>query len=103
MFADFLFEDAIGGWDFGGRLDYTQSDEQYTDISYQDNVLTDAYSISNAGLRLVSPNERITVSLIGTNLTDEAFCAWCIPSGPNVLAAMNPPREIGLRFSADFD
>ena len=103
VFADFLVENAFGGWDFGGRLDYTHSDEQYTDISYQNNVLTDAYSISNAGLRLISPNERVTVSLIGRNLSDEAYCAWCIPSGPNVLAAMNPPREIGLRFSADFD
>ena len=61
------------------------SDEQYTDISYQDNVLTDAYAISNAGLRLISPNERITVALTGRNLSNEAFCAWCIPSGPNVL------------------
>lgn len=103
VFADFLVEDAFGGWDFGGRFDYTHSDEHYTDISYQNNVLTDAYSISNAGLRLISPNERVTVSLIGRNLSDEAFCAWCIPSGPNVLAAMNPTREIGLRISADFD
>ena len=103
VFADFLVEDAIGGWDLGGRFDYTRSGEHYTDISYQDNVLTEAYSIVNGGLRLVSPNERLTVSLIGTNLSDEAFCAWCIPSGPNVLAAMNPPREIALRFSADFD
>jgi len=103
VFADFLIEDAFGGWDIGGRFDYTQSGEQYTDISYQDNVLTDAYSISNAGLRLVAPNDRVTVSLIGTNLSDEAFCAWCIPSGPNVLAAMNPPREIALRLSVDFD
>ena len=103
LFADFLVEDAFGGWDLGGRFDYTHSDEQYTDISYQDNVLTDAYSISNASLRLISPNQRITVSLIGRNLSDEAYCAWCIPSGPNILAAMNPPQEIGLRVSVDFD
>ena len=103
VFADFLVENALGSWDLGGRFDYTHSGEHYTDISYQDNVLTDAYSIGNASLRLIAPNERLTVSLIGTNLSDEAFCAWCIPSGPNVLAAMNAPREIGLRFSAAFD
>ena len=103
IFADFLVEDAFGGWDFGGRFDYTYSDEQYTDISYQDNVLTDSYSISNAALRLISPNDRVTVTLIGRNLSEEGYCAWCIPSGPNVLASMNPPREIVLKISARFE
>ena len=103
IFADFLVQDAFGGWDFGGRFDYTYSDEQYTDISYQENVLTESYSISNAALRLISPNDLVTISLIGRNLSEEAYCAWCIPSGPNVLAAMNPPREIALKVSAVFD
>jgi outer membrane receptor protein involved in Fe transport len=103
VFADVYFTDALGSWDFGGRIDHTYSDEQYTDISYQSNVLTDSYSITNASLRLISPNQSVTVSLIGKNLSDEAYCAWCIPSGPNVLAAMNPPREIGIQVSARFD
>lgn len=103
VFAEFLFEDAFGSWDFGGRLDYTYSDEHYTDISYQDNVLTDSYSIANAALWLISPDNSVTVSLIGRNLSEESYCAWCIPSGPNVLAAMNPPREIGLKIAARFE
>lgn len=103
VFADVYVQDALGSWDFGGRIDHTYSDEQYTDISYQSNVLTDSYSITNASLRLISPNQTVTVSLIGKNLSDEAYCAWCIPSGPNILAAMNPPREIGIQLSARFD
>lgn len=103
LFADFQFDDAVAGWGFGGRFDYSYSDEYYTDISYQDNVLTDSYSLLNAALRFVSPSERFTVSLIGKNLTDEEYCAWCIPSGPNVLAAMNPPRELAIQLRARFD
>ncbi|MEM7082976.1 MAG: TonB-dependent receptor [Pseudomonadota bacterium] len=103
VFADFFVSDAFGGWDIGGRLDYTYSDEQYTDISYFDTVLTDSYSITNASLRLISPSDRITVSLIGRNLGEEAYCAWCIPSGPNILASMNAPREIVLKLTARFD
>lgn len=103
LFAEFTFEDAFGSWDLEGRVDYTYSDEHYTDISYQDNVLTDSYSIANAVLRLISPNDRVTVSLIGRNLSEEGYCAWCIPSGPNVLAAMNPPREIALKVSTRFE
>lgn len=103
VFADFHIEDAFGGWDFAGRIDHTFSDEQYTDISYLNTVLTDAYAITNATIRLISPGDQVTLSLIGRNLGEEAYCAWCIPSGPNVLAAMNPPRELMLRLSYRFD
>ena len=103
VFADFFFEDAMGGWDIAGRADYTYSDEQYTDISYRDDVITDSYSITNASLRFISPNDRVTVSLIGRNLGDEAYSAWSIPSGPNILTSMNPPRELVLKLSARFD
>ena len=103
IFANFLVPDMVGGWDFGGRLDYVYSDEYYTDISYVMSVLTDSYSLYNASFKFVSPTEKFTISLIGRNLTEEEYCAWCIPSGPNVLASMNPPREIILRFSAALD
>ncbi len=103
IYADFLVGDAFGEWDVGGRIDYNFSDEQFTDISYRDEVLTDSYSITNASLRLISPSDKFTISLIGKNLGNEAYCAWCIPSGPNILASMNPPREIALKISARFD
>ncbi|EED32862.1 putative TonB-dependent receptor [gamma proteobacterium NOR5-3] len=103
LFADFQISDAVGGWGIGGRLDVSYSDEFYTDISYEDNVLTESFTLYNAVLRMNSPSERFTVSLIGKNLTNEKYCAWCIPSGPNILAAMNPPREIALQLRATFD
>ncbi len=103
VFADFLVEDAIGGWDFAGRADYTHSDDYYTDISYRDDVITPSHSITNASLRFISPNDRVTVSLIGRNLGDEAYSAWSLPSGPNILTSMNPPREVVLKISANFD
>lgn len=94
---------SIAGWGVGGRLDISYSDDFYTDISYQDNVLTESFTLYNAVLRLVSPSENWTVSLIGKNLSNEDYCAWCIPSGPNILAAMNPPREIAIQVRARFD
>ncbi|MDA8619224.1 TonB-dependent receptor [Luminiphilus sp.] len=103
LFADFQVDDAFAGWGVGGRLDISYSDDFYTDISYQDNVLTESFTLYNAVLRLVSPSESWTVSLIGKNLSNEDYCAWCIPSGPNILAAMNPPREIAIQVRARFD
>ena len=102
LFADFLFEEVFKGWNIAGRVDYTSSDEQYTDISYMEGVLVDPYAIANASLRLISPENRLTLSLIIRNLGEEGYCAWCIPSGPNVLAAMNPPREVALKVAARF-
>ena len=103
LFADFSIDNAIGGWGVGGRLDISYSDEFFTDISYEENVRTESFTLYNAVLRLISPSELFTVSLIGKNLTNEEYCAWCIPSGPNILAAMNPPREIALQLRARFD
>ncbi|MGI9321972.1 MAG: hypothetical protein ACR2PJ_00180 [Pseudomonadales bacterium] len=31
---------------------------------------------------------------------EEGYSAWSIPSGPNVLTAMNPPRQILVSVSA---
>ena len=104
LFADFQIADAFGEWDVGGRFDYLYSDEYYTDISYQDNVLTDSYSLYNAMLRFTSPEDRYTISLIGKNLSNEEYCTWCIPSGPgNILASMGPPRQFEIRLTATFD
>ena len=103
LYTDFLVDDVFAGWGLAGRLDYIYSDEQYTDISYRDDVLTPSYSITNASLRFISPDDRVTVSLIGRNLGEEAYAAWSIPSGPNILTSMNPPREIVLKVSANFD
>ena len=50
-----------------------------------------------------SSNVTLTIEHDYSRGTLTSISAWCIPSGPNVLAAMNPPREIGLRISADFD
>ena len=103
LFADFYYEDVFGSWDFAGRADYTYSDEYYTDISYRPDVITDSFSITNASVRFISPDDRVTVSLIGRNLADEGYAAWTIPSGPNLLASMNAPREIMLRLQARFE
>ena len=103
VFADFVVDNAIGGWDIAGRADYTHSDEFYTDISYRNDVITPSYSITNAYLHFISPSDRVRVSLIGRNLGEEAYSAWSIPSGPNILTSMNAPRELMLQLTANFD
>jgi len=93
---------AINGWDLSARLDLTHTDDQYTDVGLFDFAFSESHQTVGAGVRVVSPSEKVTVSLIGRNLTNEKINAWTAPSGPNTIAAMSPPRlitlKLGLRF-----
>ena len=102
LYGEYFKDAAIGGWGFGGRVDVNHSGEYFTDISYLPGTFEDGYTLFNGSLRMVSPSERYTVSLIGKNLTEEEILAWGIPSGPNILAAMRKPREVAIKFSARY-
>jgi outer membrane receptor protein involved in Fe transport len=102
VYADLVFDDVFGDWDLKAHADVNYSDDAFTDISYGPNTIAPSHTIYNASLRFVSPSQRYSITLQGRNLSDEAYCAWCVPSGPNIIATMNAPREIALRFSAEF-
>ncbi len=102
FYAEYFNDDAFGDWGFGGRADVIHSGEYFTDISYLPGTFEDGYTLINGSLRLVSPDDRYTLSLIGKNLTEEEVLLWGIPSGPNILAAMRKPREVAVKLSARF-
>ncbi|XPF95035.1 TonB-dependent receptor [Colwellia sp. RE-S-Sl-9] len=98
VFAEFYVDDIFDGfWDFSARTDIAMSGDVYTDITYKPTVKQDSYETYNASMRFISPDEDIVISLVGKNLTNEKIMAWGVPSGPNILAAMSPPREIMLK------
>ncbi len=102
LYLEYSADSVFNGWDLSARADVSFSDEHYTDISYFDSVKQEAYETVNASVQFISPDEKYTVSLIGKNLTEEEVMAWGIPSGPNVLAAMNPPRELIVKLGMHF-
>ncbi|MEM9171199.1 MAG: TonB-dependent receptor [Pseudomonadota bacterium] len=102
LFFDYDLIDAFGGWDLGMRADVTHTGSQFTDISYFPGTFQPSVETYNAGVRLVAPSDNITIQLLGKNLTDERILAWGVPSGPNFLAAMAPPREVQLRVGLRF-
>ena len=103
LYADLYFEDALGDWDFGAHVDVNYSDDAFTDISYLPDTVSESHTTYNASLKLISPTDKFTIALLGRNLGEKAYCAWCVPSGPNIIASMNAPREIALKFTAKFD
>lgn len=102
LYFDWQRENSIAGWDLGLRADVTHTGEQFTDISYFPGVFQESVETWNAGVRLMSPDGGVTVQLLGKNLTNEKIMAWGVPSGPNFLAAMAPPRELSLRLGIRF-
>lgn len=102
IYAEYYIDDIWGFWDFSARTDIAFTDDQYTDITYRSTVEQKGYETYNASMRLISPEEDVVISLIGKNLTDEEILAWGVPSGPNILAAMAPPREIVLKLKMRF-
>ena len=90
------------GWDLSARLDLSYTDDHYTDVGLYDFAFTKAYNLLGASVRLISPDERTTVSLIGRNLGNEKINAWTAPSGPNSISAMAAPRQITLKLGMRF-
>lgn len=97
-YVDYFAESAFNGWDFGARIDLTHTDDQYTDIGLFDFAFSESHQTLGASVRLTSPSDKITLSLIGRNLTNEKINAWTAPSGPNTISAMSPPRLLSLRL-----
>lgn len=101
-YVDYFAADAVNGWSFGARVDLSYTDDHYTDVSLLDFALSEAYEMLGASLRLVSPDENYTVSLIGRNLTNEKINAWSAAAGPNSITSMAPPRLLTLKLGVRF-
>lgn len=102
LFAELVTPDLFGGWEMTSRVDISYSSDYFTDITNGANVQQDSFTTYGASMHWLSPEGDFTISLIGKNLTEEKILAWGIPSGPNILAAMAPPREIALSVKYRF-
>jgi len=101
-YVDYFAEQAVAGWDFGARVDLHYTDDQYTDVALQDFSFSESHETISASLRVISPSQKVTLSLIGRNLTNEEINAWTAPSGPNTISAMAPPRLITVALGYKF-
>ena len=101
-YAEYFADGAVNGWDLSARIDVSYTDDHYTDVGLMDFTFTEAYSVYGASVRLISPDEKTTVALIGRNLGNEKINAWTAPSGPNSISAMAPPRQITVKLGMSF-
>ncbi len=87
------------------RADYNWQDDFVTTTSIFSAVPVDSYGLLSARIAYVSPEDRWSIALFGTNLTDEFY----INNGLNIdlpfgFVQIEPgrPREIGIRLEANF-
>ena len=86
-----------------GRVDYSYTGEHFTDP--QNLIFQDAYSLLGARLTYVSPDDRWSAALFGTNLTDEVYVvggtAGLLSLGFND-EVRGRPREYGVSVTLNF-
>ena len=101
-FVGYSLADAIGGWGVSARADVNYSSGYFTELEYVDIISQSEYATVGANISFRSPDDRISLSLIGRNLTEEHVIAWGLQAGPSTFVTPNAPRELivrlGLRY-----
>lgn len=88
----------------GGRFAATVNNAYTGRYNWQAADLTEvpSYDILNARISWSDSKDRYTVSLWGTNVTDEVYSTYTSPNIRGNTQTFNQPRQIGVGFSANF-
>ncbi len=98
-FVELNLEDAIGSWGVSARADVNYSSEFYPELTYNEGLKQDDYTMLHASVSLRSPEDKVAVSMIGRNLTDEHVIAWGLTGGFVDFVAPRAPRELILQVT----
>ena len=97
-FIEYDVDDVFRGWGLAARADVNYSSEYYTELEYVDVLRQDDYATLGANITFTAPNDRVSLSLIGRNLTEEHVIAWGLQAGPSTFVTPNAPRELIVRL-----
>ena len=88
----------------GGLFAATVNDGYTSSYNWQAADLTEVpgYSIVNARLSWTDSSDRYTVSLWGTNLTDEVYSTYTSPNVRGNTQTFNQPLQFGVGVAVDF-
>ena len=88
--------------DFRGNLDVLYTDDQYVDVTLDDNIIQDGVTRINARIALETDNW--SLALVGKNLTDEDIASFATTtplSGalgtPSYTTYMERPRTVAVQ------
>jgi outer membrane receptor protein involved in Fe transport len=88
--------------DFRGNLDLLYTDEQYVDVTLNDDIIQD--SVTRVNARLALETDSWTLALVGKNLTDEDISTFAtdtplsgVLGTPSYTTYMERPRTIAIQ------
>lgn len=88
-----------GSWELAGS--YFYNDGFFWEP--ENRLEQDAYSLVNASVKWTTPNDRFSVRLYGTNLTDEEYSRFANSGGFGDLISAAAPREYGIGVAYRFE
>lgn len=97
-FVEFEQIDLFGGWDFKARGNVNYSDSYFTELNYRETLAQDSYALLGASMTFTAPNDKLTVGLVGRNLTEKHVIAWGLQAGFTDFVTPNAPRELMVRL-----
>jgi outer membrane receptor protein involved in Fe transport len=94
-------------WDLRARVDVNFKDEHYVDVTLNDDVIQDAYTLVNA--QIAVENDSWVVALVGKNLTDEDVTSFITDTplsgtlnAPAYTGYLQRPRTVALQVRYHF-
>lgn len=81
---------------------YAFTDDQFSDIGANPALKIDSFGIWDAQVTFADLSDKLRVSLIGRNLTDESFASLITPGGPGGSLRYQIPREADRYFGVSF-
>lgn len=87
---------ALGDWRWFSGADYFYTDGFESSSNQDPSQHINSYAILSARLGLLSPDQRVRLTLFGANLTDEVYKTYAINQGPSRNYGYGDPRTIGI-------
>jgi iron complex outermembrane receptor protein len=86
------------------NANYTFTTKMYNDVENSEIIARDRTNVVNAGISLISPNDKLTLTLGGTNLTDDRYLTTghINPAGGVTTGWYSDPREWYITLDAKY-
>ena len=88
----------VGTWTLSPNVLVSYTDDQFSDLNEPVALLIPGYTTVDVTLALTDADDRIRVSLVGRNVTDEAYTALKTGGGPGGVPRLQIPRDADRYF-----
>jgi iron complex outermembrane receptor protein len=92
------FDIPVGTWTLSPNMLLSYTSDQFPDLNEPLALLISAYTTIDVSLALTDADDRLRVSLVGRNVTDEAYTVLKTGGGPGGVPRLQIPRDADRYF-----